>query len=100
MIIAQVAGEDLCLRAQPPIRRAMYDPVAVALKGSAVRMFRLRMFAPLGMHTVHCPGAEQTSFARFDRERNGEPPQAKWISVIRAASFQFAILLRFWAKRH
>ena len=103
MVIAQVAGEDLRFGAQPPVSGAVHDAIAIALKRSAVRMLSLWVLAPFGMRTVHRPGAKKAGFARFDRLRNRDPPQAKWIVAIGAASFQLAFLLRirsFASRRH
>src|SRR5262245_15501103 len=43
MVIAHVASEDLCLATQAAKRRAMNDPISIALKGTSIRMPRFGM---------------------------------------------------------
>ena len=45
MVVAQLAGEDLRLGAQPAIGGAVHDAVAIALKRPAIRMLGLGMLA-------------------------------------------------------
>ena len=66
MIVAQLAGEDLRLGAQPAIGGAVYDPVAIALKRAAIPMLRLGMLAAGRLRTVHRVGRQQGPLASFD----------------------------------
>ena len=71
VIVAQFAGEDLRLGAQPAIGRTMHDAVAVALKRTAIRMVGLRMLAPALIGAVHGVGGQQNRLARVDIDASG-----------------------------
>ena len=64
MIVAHLPGEDLHLAAEAAKGRRVDDPVAIALKWSAIRMLLFRMPASARVAAVHGIGGQQAGFAR------------------------------------
>ena len=58
VVVALVVHEDLGLVLQPPERRAVDDPVAVALEARPHRVLRLRVAPPAALGAPHAPGGE------------------------------------------
>ena len=86
-VVGVAAGEDLRLVLQPPKGAGVNDAVAVALKGIAVRVRRLRMTAAAGVFNADCVRSEHgesvtKQVSRFEFQQQSQLRDCADIKII------------------